>query len=354
MKKIKLGFVGAGFNGQIGHLESFRKIKNCEFVALAEDRDKLRSLIKKKYKFKKAYKNHHELLKKEKEIDGVIIVTKRNMTAPIAYDCIKKNLNVFTEKPMASTYMQTKKLVNLSTAKKVLYKIGYNKIFDPVVWKAKNLFHNQKITKDLGRIIMVKSHRLSGTGYPKKPNYIETNEKNTKSEPSWPSAPSWMEKKYFKDYEKYLNLYSHNINMIRFFLGDQLTVKSANLNDDYISSVLLNYKKSIPVLLTTGFFTKEGWDDYLQIFYEKGYLKINFPPQHIAGKYTNFLFHRVNAGKKNIIHKSNKTWSFDLQAKSFIKDLESNKITYNEGSDILKDMLLIENIWKKFIYEQTR
>ena len=50
----------------------------------------------------------------------------------------------------------------------------------------------------------------------------------------------------------------------------------------------------------------------------------------------------------------NKTWSFDLQAKSFIKDLESNKITYNEGSDILKDMLLVEKIWKKFIYEKTR
>lgn len=351
MKKIKLGFVGAGFNGQIGHLKSFSKIKNCEFVALAEDRDKLRSLIKKKYKFKKAYKTHQELLKKEKQLDGVIIVTKRNMTAPIAYDCIKRNINVFTEKPMASTYMQAKKLVNLSTAKKVLYKIGYNKIFDPVVWKAKDLFHNQKITKDLGRVIMVKSHRLSGSGYPKKPNYIETNEKNTKSEPSWPSAPSWMKKKYFKDYEKYLNLYSHNINMIRFFLGDQLTVKSANLNDKYISSVILNYKKSIPVLLTTGFFTKEGWDDYLQIFYEKGYLKINFPPQHIPGKPTNFLFHRVDAGKKNIIYRSNKTWCFDLQAKSFIKDLQLKKIKYNEGSDILKDMLLIENIWKKFIYE---
>ena len=48
MRKIKLGFVGAGFNGQIGHLDSFKKIKNCEFVALAEDRDKLRNLVKKK------------------------------------------------------------------------------------------------------------------------------------------------------------------------------------------------------------------------------------------------------------------------------------------------------------------
>ncbi len=354
MKKLKLAFIGAGFNGQIGHLKPFSKIKNCEFTALAEDRDKLRTLIKKKYNFKRTYKTHYELLEKEKEIDGVIIVTKRNMTAPIAYDFLKNNFNVFTEKPMASTYAQAKKLVKVSKNKKVLYKVGYNKIFDPVVWKAKKLFDDKKITKDLGKIIMIKSHRLSGSGYPKKPNYIATNEKNIKSEPSWPFAPSWMKKKYFKDYEKYLNLYSHNINMIRFFLGDKLTVKSANLDDNYISSVLLNYKKSIPVLLTTGFFTKDGWDDYLQIFYEKGYLKINFPPQHIAGKFTNFLFHRTNAGKKNIVYKSNKTWCFDLQAKSFIKDLELNKITHNEGSDILKDMLLVENIWKKFIYEQSR
>ena len=48
MRKINLGFIGAGFNGQIGHLESFKKIKNCNFIALAEDRDNLKSLIKKK------------------------------------------------------------------------------------------------------------------------------------------------------------------------------------------------------------------------------------------------------------------------------------------------------------------
>ena len=71
-------------------MKSFSKIKNCEFTALAEDRDKLRSLIKKKYNFKRTYKTHYELLEKEKEIDGVIIVTKRNMTAPIAYDFLKR------------------------------------------------------------------------------------------------------------------------------------------------------------------------------------------------------------------------------------------------------------------------
>jgi predicted dehydrogenase len=198
MKKINLAFIGAGFNGQIGHLKSFSKIKNCEFTALAEYRDKLRFLIKKKYKFNRAYKTHLELLKKEKNIDGVVIVTKRNMTAPIAYDVIKKKFNVFTEKPMALTFLQAKKLVSLANKKKILYKIGYNKIYDPIVIKAKKILNNSKIIKDLGKLVLIKSHRLSGSGYPNKPNYIDTLEKNKKNKPSWPFAPQWLKKNIIK------------------------------------------------------------------------------------------------------------------------------------------------------------
>lgn len=348
MKKINLAFIGSGFNGQIGHLKSFSKIKNCEFTALAEYRDKLRFLIKKKYKFKRVYKTHLELLKKEKKIDGVIIVTKRNMTAPIAYDVIKKKLNVFTEKPMASTYLQAKKLAIMANKNNIIYKIGYNKIYDPIVIKAKKIFNNSKIIKNLGKLVLIKSHRLSGSGYPNKPNYIETFEKNKKSKPSWPSAPGWLKKKYYKDYEKYLNLYSHNINMLRFFVGNELSIKNANLDDRYISLVLLNYKKKIPVLLTTGFFTKNGWDDYLQFFFEKGYMRINFPPQHIPGKSTICVINRDGINKKNIIFKGNKTWSFDLQAKDFIRDIKEKDIKYNSGIDVLNDMLIIEKIWKKY------
>ena len=70
MKKIKLGFVGAGFNGQIGHLDSFKKVKNCDFVALAEDRDMLRNLVQKKYKFKKLTMN---LLKMKKNLMELLL-----------------------------------------------------------------------------------------------------------------------------------------------------------------------------------------------------------------------------------------------------------------------------------------
>ena len=73
MRKIKLGFIGAGFNGQIGHLDSFKKIKNCDFVALAEDRDKLRNLVKKNINLKKLTKHTTNLLKKKKNLMELLL-----------------------------------------------------------------------------------------------------------------------------------------------------------------------------------------------------------------------------------------------------------------------------------------
>ena len=35
-KPIKIGFVGAGFMGQLAHLVNFTDISNCEVVALAD------------------------------------------------------------------------------------------------------------------------------------------------------------------------------------------------------------------------------------------------------------------------------------------------------------------------------
>ena len=41
MNKIKLGFVGCGFNGQIGFIQNFYKNKSCKISGIAEARIKL-------------------------------------------------------------------------------------------------------------------------------------------------------------------------------------------------------------------------------------------------------------------------------------------------------------------------
>ena len=52
MNKIRLGFVGCGFNGQIGFIQNFYKNKNCQISGIAEARTQLLKKVSSKYKVK--------------------------------------------------------------------------------------------------------------------------------------------------------------------------------------------------------------------------------------------------------------------------------------------------------------
>ena len=64
-------------------------------------------------------------------------------------------------------------------------------------------------------------------------------------------------KKYEKPYEKYLNLYCHNISLMRHFTGEMPKVVNADLSDSTMSIVNLKYKK-FKGILETGFSQKKA------------------------------------------------------------------------------------------------
>ena len=53
MTKVKLGIIGAGFNGQIAFIQNFYKNKKCQIYGLAEARQNFREKVAKKFKIKK-------------------------------------------------------------------------------------------------------------------------------------------------------------------------------------------------------------------------------------------------------------------------------------------------------------
>ena len=349
MNKIKLGFVGCGFNGQIGFIQNFYKNKSCKISGIAEARIKLLKKVSKKFKVKNQYTSHSDLIKNINKFDAIVIVAKRNMMPAIAYDFLKFKKPLLTEKPVASTFEQTKKLLRLARKMKTPYKIGYNKTYDQGIEKGKLIFDKLIKEKTFGNLIYIRSHRLSGSGYDPKNLYIRTNEKNFLKKPCWSSKPKWLPKKYIKSYSKYLNLYCHNINLLKFFTKKTPQIKFSNLSDKSISTVLLNYGKYYAIL-ETGFFTKKGWDETFEIYFEKGHIKIILPPQHkqnISSKV--FVYDNI---KNKITHKySFKSWSFKRQADDFVKDVRKKKVGKNNLSSSVEDMRTVEKIWKKFIFK---
>lgn len=342
-KKKNLAFVGAGFIGQTCHIQNYFENSNCNLIALAEYKPKLRKLVAKKYNFKNHYSNHIEMLDSENNLDAVIVVTNRFLTASIVKDCLNRNLNVFAEKPIALNFHTAKQLVKISKRKNLILKIGYNKIYDEGVNLGKRIFNKLLTTKELGNLEFVRSHRFSGTGYCNLSGYIKTKEKiNIQSNDD---SPSFLKNLIRTQYLSYLNLYCHNINLLRNFLGTKPKIEYADINKNNTGIVILDFK-GIKISLETKDYKDNFWDESFKFYFEKGLLEIKTPPQQLINVPSKVsLFKRTNKPIE-IKPKSNFSWSFKNQSKAFIDDLKFNSCLINSGENSIIDIKIVEEIFK--------
>ena len=139
---------------------------------------------------------------------------------------------------------------------------------------------------------------------------------------------------------------------MRYFTNEVPKVVGANLSDKSASIVNLKYKK-FNGIIETGFFTKEGWDETLEIYFEYGSLKINLPPQHYKNLTANFVVYNSKSNNKQNF-KFVKGWSFKNQCDAFINDIKRKKINVNKASEAVKDIKVIENIWKIYLKNDTK
>ena len=336
----KIAFIGCGFTSQISHLPSFYKIKNCKIIAIAEKRKKIANYICKKYKIRHHYSDHEELLKNHKnELDGVVIIVRREETYKLAKFFLKNNINVFTEKPMAKTYLQCKDLHNISKKKKLIYQIGYNKLFDDGIILAKKIIKKN----NLGNLIYFRYHNITGTGYVKNQQHFNSNEKYKKTNQKLFEYPKWLNKRNFKIYDEYLNTNSHTASVLNFIFNKAPNIDFVNLKKTN-QLVVLNYGNFYGTIESKHYKDYE-WSSYLKLYYDGGYIKILLPPQQEKNKSAKILIKKRDR-KIVEINPINRDWSFYNQAKYYIKCLLTKKIQINNSKKSLSNNILIEKIFK--------
>ena len=94
MSTLKIGWIGSGFVGQVGHLNLYEDISTANIVALSELRKNLATRVQKKYDIKKFYNNYLQMLDQE-ELDGVVLIVHRNDTAYHAKNILLRKKNLF-------------------------------------------------------------------------------------------------------------------------------------------------------------------------------------------------------------------------------------------------------------------
>src|ERR671937_3232649 len=111
--KVRFGFVGAGFMGQLAHIRSYALLAGeCELVALAEPRQRAAELVAARYGIGRVYHDHRELLESE-ELDGIVAAQRYTHHAVLLPELYPRVPHLFTEKPLALGSSTGDRLVQL-------------------------------------------------------------------------------------------------------------------------------------------------------------------------------------------------------------------------------------------------
>ena len=125
INNMKLGIVGTG-NIAHRHFEEFSKIDEVKIEAICDTNNENLNLFAKKYGVHlRKYSSIEEMLDKEKYLDGVSNNTPDKFHKEISLKILEKNLNIFSEKPLAENYEDAKILADLSFKKKVINLVNF-------------------------------------------------------------------------------------------------------------------------------------------------------------------------------------------------------------------------------------
>src|SRR5919198_2039262 len=125
MAKIRIGFVGAGFMGQLAHIRSYALLtEECELAALAEPRQRTAELVAARYGIGRVYRDHRELLESER-LDGIVAPQRYTHHAALLPELYPRVPHLFTEKPLALGSSTGDRLVQLAEEAGCVHMLGY-------------------------------------------------------------------------------------------------------------------------------------------------------------------------------------------------------------------------------------
>ncbi|MEE2632582.1 MAG: Gfo/Idh/MocA family oxidoreductase, partial [Candidatus Neomarinimicrobiota bacterium] len=104
--RIKIGVIGAGHLGR-HHIKHLCSHPSVNFVGFFDSNKEVAKKIGEKFSVK-SFENVEGLISSS---DGLHIVTPTNLHHSIAIDCLKKNKDIFIEKPIASSIEEAEEIV---------------------------------------------------------------------------------------------------------------------------------------------------------------------------------------------------------------------------------------------------
>ncbi|MCD6290449.1 MAG: Gfo/Idh/MocA family oxidoreductase [Anaerolineae bacterium] len=353
MRTVRLGYVGCGFMAQKVHLPNLSTIPGCELVALAELRQDLGRKVQQRFNIPRLYRSHEELLA-DPDVDAIAVSAGFMIQGQIARDALLAGKDVFMEKPMAVSLAQADAILEAERQSGRRLMVGYMKRYDAGNELVKETVDRFRSTGELGPITFVRNHGFCGDWICGLDTPMDTTEEPMPEVPA--QGPEWLPAECLDQYLGYLQQYTHNINLLRWFLdaGDDVSVRSVDLDDDGYTGVVVLDLAGTRAVIESGMISHYRWDEHTQIYFRHGWVKTWAPPLLLKQVPAEVEIYRAGDEQSftRPIPKPAWSWSYRREAEHFIHCLQTGAPFRSPAADTRTDVRLFEEIYRAHLEQR--
>jgi predicted dehydrogenase len=352
MNPVRIAFAGVGYMGQVAHLRNYANRDDCQVVAIAEPRPELARKVAEAFAIPRVYYNHRELLADD-GVQAVVASQPHLRNGHLAQPLLRAGKMVFIEKPMAGSLQEAEAIQQAAEASGVHVMVGLMKRHDTAVLAARDVLQGLFASGELGKLTRIYAHCFGGDWIHDALPPLSTNETVPQDPDFAPVYPAWMDPDQARQFQNYLNIMAHNINLVRFLYPEPLTIQSAvgRRENRLQHTALLTGADGVLVELAGGSVYSHQWEEETHFYFEKGWVKLFTPSplnRQARGRVEIYQSKDRRTGEyREIIPPID--WAFRRQADHFIACVRDGVEPVSSGRDTLHDMRLMEEIFRAMI-----
>ncbi|MDP9905486.1 Gfo/Idh/MocA family protein [Arthrobacter bambusae] len=142
--RLRVGVVGAGNIATIAQLPTLVQRADVELAALVSRRDDPSSLVR-RWGFGAAYKTVEDMVDSQ-DLDAVFVLTPRSEHAHAVQLCLRRDVDVFCEKPLAPATDEAERLADLADERGRILMVDFNRRYAPVYTAGREVFGTKGAT----------------------------------------------------------------------------------------------------------------------------------------------------------------------------------------------------------------
>ena len=334
MDKIKIGFIGCGYMGQLAHIKNYAALGSCEIAAICDTKVKQAEAVAARYGIPNLYTDYRELLANP-DITAVVAAQSFTNHVNIVPEILNAKKHLLTEKPLCMYPENGEKLVQCAADNGVIHMVAYHKRSDPAAEYALDVIKKWKASGEMGNMKYVRITMPPGDWLFDANKTIMTDEQNGafNEEAFAPGIDESTHKQLFT----FVNYYIHQLNFMRYLFGEDYKLTFVDK-----SRVLLAVESDSGVcgiIEMQPYETSDDWQERAFVSFEKGWIDIEIPPPLItqsAGKVT--VFENGTKDGVFITPRLPNICAMSNQAKNFIEAVKGTRKPPCTSAEAVKDL----------------